>query len=104
MSKSTSIIKQRADESEKVKLNQDGTINLSAIQSLMLDPSSTLKQPSLNQHNKPLFIQMPCRLPFKLPENQSDLLKIGKLRFHKSGKIVLRIQNDEGEKIDLIVN
>ena len=47
---------------------------------------------------------MPCRLPFDLPEDPAELLKIGKLRFHKSGKVVLRIQNPSGEKIDLVVN
>jgi hypothetical protein len=46
---------------------------------------------------------MPCSLPFNI-ESAEDLLKIGKLRFYKSGKVKLRIVNEKGENIDLLVN
>ena len=40
--------------------------------------------------DKPFFVQMPSQLPFDLPK---DVAKLGKLRFYKSGKVVLRIGN-----------
>uniref|UniRef100_A0A7S3CL14 Uncharacterized protein n=1 Tax=Strombidium rassoulzadegani TaxID=1082188 RepID=A0A7S3CL14_9SPIT len=48
---------------------------------------------------------MPSSLPFSV-SNLKKLSKIGKLRFMKSGKVILRIQNGggEGEFIDLDVS
>ena len=46
---------------------------------------------------------MPSNLPFDLPTDHAELLKLGKLRFHKSGKVTLRIQNQTNGKIDLVV-
>tara|TARA_B110001450_G_scaffold218502_1_gene212973 strand:- start:120 stop:422 length:303 start_codon:yes stop_codon:yes gene_type:complete len=49
---------------------------------------------SIKENMEPLFIQMPCNLPFELQPDQ--LMKIGKLRIMKSGKVILRIKNESG--------
>ena len=36
---------------------------------------------------------MPCSLPFELDHTADNLLKIGKLRIMKSGKVILRIHD-----------
>ncbi len=45
---------------------------------------------------------MPCDLPFSIV--QDDLTKIGKLRFMKSGKVVLRVNKRPNEYIDMDVS
>lgn len=48
---------------------------------------------------------MPCSLPFELNSAEDNLLKIGKLRIMKSGKVILRIRDPEGTKyVDLDVS
>ena len=50
---------------------------------------------------------MPCSLPFELNSEVDNLLKIGKLRVMKSGKIILRIHDpnsSENKHVDLDVS
>lgn len=52
---------------------------------------------------------MPCTLPFDFNNklNLNQLSKIGKIRFMKSGKVILRIKQEgdpEGKQIDLDVS
>jgi hypothetical protein len=48
------------------------------------DPSTS----SIISSKEPMLLQMPCSLPFKQVQ---QMQKMGKLRFMKSGKVILRI-------------
>jgi hypothetical protein len=51
-----------------------------------------------------MLIQMPYSLPFSVPNDTEGLLKIGKLRMYKSGKLVLRITDEDNNTVDLDVS
>lgn len=48
---------------------------------------------NLKEKVEPMLIQMPCTLPFEFNNklNLNQLSQIGKIRFMKSGKVILRI-------------
>lgn len=107
MSKSNSLIKLQRTTSLQ---EQDPSKITSEVQKLILEGDYEVQEqagPAVKQDILPLLIQMPSNLPFEVPADQSELLKLGKLRFHKSGKVTLRIQketNGKLSKIDLLVN
>lgn len=101
MSKKSSIIKLMRTKSENRPSEKN---ELTQIQKLFLDSEGSQRETKQAEQQKPFLIQMPCTIPFDIPQDTESLLKIGKLRFHKSGKVVLRILNEKGQKLDLLVN
>lgn len=93
MSKSNSLIKLQRTSSLQNN-EQDPTKITSEVQKLILEGDYEATEeagPSIKEDILPLLIQMPSNLPFEVPADQTELLKLGKLRFHKSGKVTLRI-------------
>ena len=73
------------------------------VHDLLLEPTASGFQPKAKMN--PIFIQMPCTLPFN-PEKAQAGSQIGKLRIMKSGKVVMRVADptDPSKHIDLLVN
>ena len=78
------------------KLERDKVENLADVQQMILQNGKEVQD-----NLQPFFVQMPSSLPFEISE---EAHKIGKMRFLKSGKVVLRVSKEDGSFVDLEVS